>query len=287
MEFTRWQIGKVRVTKVVEAPFVWEPTVVIPDVTPEMVAALPWLHPHFVDDAGNMLLSVHALVVESEGRRILVDTCVGNHKERPHPDMHRLDTTFLADLEAAGFPPATFDTVCCTHLHVDHVGWNTRLLDGAWVPTFPNARHLFGRIEYDYWKGRHDTRQDPVFTDSVLPVVDAGLVDLVESDHRLTAEVRLVPTPGHTPGHHSALIESGGGRAIITGDMIHWPLQFAHPDLAVRFDSDAAQGARTRRAFAQQYADTDVLVIGTHFPSPTAGHIVRDGDVWRFEVALG
>ena len=284
MEFTRWQVGKVRITKVIEKTLAWEFGFAFPELTAEQIDAIDWLAPHFVDADGKMLLSVHGLVVESEGRRILVDTCIGNDKERGHPDFAQLDTNFLGDLEAAGFAPTDIDTVCCTHLHVDHVGWNTRLVDGSWVPTFPSARHLFGRVEYEYWKGLHDGRANPVFTDSVMPVVDAGLVDLVESDHRLTNEVRLEPTPGHTPGHHSVVIDSEGARAVITGDMIHSPLQFAHPDQPVKFDTDTVQAAVSRRAFATRYADSSTLVIGTHFATPTAGRVVSDGAVWRFEV---
>ena len=280
----QWQIGDVRVTKVVETVVAWRFSILLPDCTPELVDSVPWMRPHFADDDGKMLLSIHALVVESQGRRILVDTCIGNDKARPSRSFNMLQTDFLTRLGAAGFPPETIDVVTCTHLHVDHVGWNTRLADGVWVPTFPNARHLFNRAEYEYWHANPDEEiNGTVIADSVEPVVDAGLVDLVTEDHRITDEVWLEPTPGHTPGHVCVRISSGGHDAIITGDMIHSPIQVRH-NLTCGVDTDSELGNRTRVAFVERYGDSGTLVIGTHFATPTAGHIVRDGAHWKFEV---
>ena len=171
----------------------------------------------------------------------------------------------------------------CTHLHVDHVGWNTRLEDGRWVPTFPNARYLWNRQEYDYWIDSEETLYQSIMSESVKPVFDAGLVDLVEGEHAVTDEVRLEPTPGHTPGHVSVHIASRGEEAIITGDFIHHPVQCAHPEWSSAFDYDAPQGIETRRKFFAQYANQPVLIIGTHFAGVTAGRIVPDGDVWRLD----
>ncbi|MBM3683807.1 MAG: MBL fold metallo-hydrolase [Actinobacteria bacterium] len=280
----QWQIGDVRVTKVVETVVAWRFSILLPDCTPELVDSVPWMRPHFVDDDGKMLLSIHTLVVESQGRRILVDTCIGNDKARPSRSFNMLQTDFLTRLGAAGFPPETIDVVTCTHLHVDHVGWNTRLDDGVWVPTFPNARHLFNRAEYEYWHANPDEEMNgTVIADSVEPVVDAGLVDLVDEDHRITDEVWLEPTPGHTPGHVCVRISSAGQDAIITGDMIHSPIQVRY-NLSCGVDTDRDLGDRTRAAFVERYGDSGTLVIGTHFATPTAGHIVRDGANWKFEV---
>jgi glyoxylase-like metal-dependent hydrolase (beta-lactamase superfamily II) len=282
--FARWQIGDVRITKVIETELHWPFGALLPGATPELVAATPWMHPHFVDDAGKMILSIHALVVESQGRRIIVDTCIGNDKPRPTRPFNQLSTDFLDRLTGAGFPPESIDTVLCTHLHVDHVGWNTQLVDGRWTPTFPNARHLFGRVEYEFWHANPDTeRFGDTMGDSVEPIVDAGLADLVASDHRITDEVWLEPTPGHTPGHHSVHISSGGQEAVITGDMTHSPIQFAH-DIHCSADTDPAQADATRRAFVARYGDSPTLVIGTHFATPTAGRIRSDGETWRFDV---
>jgi glyoxylase-like metal-dependent hydrolase (beta-lactamase superfamily II) len=282
----RWQVGDVTITKVPEVELHWPWRALLPDVDDALVDRYPWMRPHFVDERGRIILSIHALVVESAGRRILVDTCVGNDKPRPTRSFNGLQTDFLGELERAGFPPSSIDTVVCTHLHVDHVGWNTRLEDGRWVPTFPNARHLFGKVEFEYWKDNEDVALfGEVMADSVLPIHEAGLADLVDSDHRITGEVRLEPTPGHTPGHHSVVIDSGGARAVITGDMTHSPIQFARPDLHCVADTDADQGVATRRAFVARYGGTPTLVIGTHFAGPTAGRLVDDGDGgWRFEV---
>jgi glyoxylase-like metal-dependent hydrolase (beta-lactamase superfamily II) len=174
--------------------------------------------------------------------------------------------------------------VLCTHQHFDHVGWNTHLLDGRWVPTFPNARYLFGRVEWEHWSASTDDEPVHVLAESVRPVVEAGLSELVESDHRITGEVWLEPTPGHTPGHHSVRISSGGAEAIITGDMTHHPIQIAEPHFGISADVDPDWATRTRRDFLGRYGGTPVLVIGTHYAGPTAGHIVANGDAgWKFQ----
>jgi glyoxylase-like metal-dependent hydrolase (beta-lactamase superfamily II) len=154
------------------------------------------------------------------------------------------------------------------------------------VPTFPNARYLFGRVEWDHWSAEaRGPDDDDILGDSVRPIVDAGLADLVEMDHRLTDEVWLEPTPGHTPGHVSVRIESQGAHAVITGDLMHHPIQCSEPDIRNNFDSDPEAARLTRRAFLGRHADRPVLVLGTHFASPTGGWIRRSGEHWRFEVS--
>ncbi len=279
----RWTIGDVTITAVVESegptpgPFLFE------QATPEAVLRHDWLRPHFADERGRLMARVQLLVVESEGVRIAVDTCVGNDKERHLPAWHLRQLPFLDWMTAAGCPPESIDLVACTHLHVDHVGWNTRLVDGRWVPTFPQARYVFGRTEYEHWKAEPQADGD-VFGDSVQPVFDAGLVDLVDDGHQLTSEVSYEPTPGHTPGHQSVRIRSRGGEGVITGDLIHHPILAAEPTWASRFDSDAEAARVTRQRFMAEQADRGCLVIGTHFASPTAGRFVRDGELFRFVV---
>jgi len=281
----RWQLGDVTITRVVELEGPVPPTFLLPDATPECVEAhAHWLRPRFVNANGRFLSSIHTFVVESSGMRIVVDTCVGNDKARTNPFWNRLQGPFLSTLTQAGFPPDSIDVVLCTHLHVDHVGWNTRLAGGRWVPTFPNARYLFSRREWEHWSRVEDDPDGDVVGDSVRPIVDAGLADLVEPDHRLTPEVQLEPTPGHTPGHSSVRIASRGEDAVITGDVMHHPVQCAEPGWRSNFDVDADAARRTRLDFLARYADRPVLVLGTHFAAPTAGRIVRDGDVWRFDV---
>lgn len=278
---TTWQIGDVSVTKVTEMEKFWPFSALLPGGE-DLADSHPWLKPDFLSDDGRMILSIHALVVRSEGMTIVVDTCCGNSKERPGaPAFDNLDTEFLARMSDAGVHPDEVDVVVCTHLHVDHVGWNTTLVDGAWVPTFPNARYLFVEAEYEFWRAEPQ-KYGPVFEDSVAPIMDAGLADIVGSDHRITGEVRLESTPGHTPGHASVVIESGGSTAVITGDMTHHPVQFAHPELASSADWDQAMSTATRHEAYGRWADGR-LVIGTHFGGRTAGVLTSQGDAYRFD----
>ena len=285
-----WQVGRATITPVVEVESRTSPRFLFADLdkagVQSLAARAPWLAGTFVDDAGYLLQRIQCLVIELDGTRIAVDTCVGNDKVRGNPGWHDLHLPFMADLEAAGFPAASIDAVVCTHLHVDHVGWNTSLVDGRWVPTFPNARYVFAAPEFEYWQAAEPMGGDDIFGDSVAPVADAGRADLVAVDHRLVDGVRLDPTPGHTPGHVSVVVESGGERAVITGDMIHTPVQIADVGLSSSFDYDQAAAADTRRAFLSRYAD-DTLVIGTHWGGAGAGRIRRDGQEWRIEPQPG
>ena len=286
-KFLSWQVGGVRITRVAELggqPF--PGTFMFPACTPELVQRYGWLRPHFAHEDGRLFGSIHSFVIESGKRRIIVDTCVGNDKARSIQAWNMLQGPFLADLAEAGFPAEAIDTVLCTHLHVDHVGWNTRLVEGKWVPTFPNARYLFGRREWEHWTSERALHRDgEVIGDSVRPIIDAGLAELVDMDHALTPEVRLEPTPGHTPGHVSVRISSRGEQAVITGDLMHHPLQCAEPDLANNFDVDTAAARRTRRAFLARHSNKPVLVLGTHFAPPTGGWVVVSEQAWRFELA--
>ena len=282
----QWRIGAVTVTKIVELEVTGGSRFLLPQATYEAVLPIGWLQPDFADQRGRLKMSIHALVVETPSRRIIVDTCLGNDKQnRRIPAWNRMQTGFLADLAAAGYPRETIDTVVCTHLHVDHVGWNTMLVEGRWVPTFPNARYLIGRVEYHHWAAPHG-RDDmaAVLADSVMPVWQAGLADLVETDHRICDEISLVPTPGHTPGHVSLRIASDGEAALITGDFMHHPCQIARPDWSSTADSDPAAARLTRERMLTDLADTPILVIGTHFAGRSAGRIVPDGDAFRLAV---
>jgi len=259
-------------------------TWILRDATRENLLRDAWLRPHFVSEQGEARMSVHSFVVEAPGRRILVDTCIGNDKRLSIPGWNQRQGPFLAELTAAGFVPDSIDTVLCTHLHVDHVGWNTRLENGRWLPTFRNARHLCSRREYEHWDEAGGVENEIVLAESVRPVYEAGLVDLVADDHVVSDEIRLEPTPGHTPGHVSVHITSRGEEAVITGDLMHHPVQIAHPEWGSRADYDGAQAEATRLAFLRRYADRPVLVLGTHFAGPTAGRLVRDGDGYRLDV---
>jgi glyoxylase-like metal-dependent hydrolase (beta-lactamase superfamily II) len=253
--------------------------------TNDEIQQLPWLIPNFATAEGRLKMSIHALVLETPSCRIVVDTGLGNDKQdRSVPVWNNRTTPFLETMTAAGFPPESIDTVLCTHLHVDHVGWNTRLVDGQWLPTFPRARYVFGKTEYEHWRDHSETPDKvAVFNDSVQPIVDAGRAELITSDARVSDEITLIPTPGHSPGHISLHIRSDGAEALLTGDVAHHPCQMAHLDWSSTADSDSVQSAATRRELFSRFADRDVLVIGGHFD---AGHIKRDGEAFRF-VALG
>jgi glyoxylase-like metal-dependent hydrolase (beta-lactamase superfamily II) len=287
MSTLKWRIGDVNITRIVEMemPVAYNPdSAFLKEATPQVLRTMPWLYPHFVTEKDELKLSIHALLVDAPGLKLVVDTCVGNDKPRGLLGGTALQTEFLKSLQEAGWKREAVDTVVCTHLHVDHVGWNTMLQSGKWVPTFPNARYLIGKQEYAHWKREGDAEQQTILSDSVQPIFDCGLVDLVEMDHRISPEISLIPTPGHTPGHVSVVIESKGQRAMITGDMLHHPCQFGHPEWSPPFDSDPVAGAKMRRSVMDKVADQPTLVIGTHFAAPTAGHVKRDGNAFRFDI---
>jgi glyoxylase-like metal-dependent hydrolase (beta-lactamase superfamily II) len=280
-ELLRWTVGDVRITRLVELTTASLGPHLLPQATPQSLAPYPWLAP-FLDERQRIVLSMHSLVIEAPGRLIVVDTCIGNDKARSYPRWNHMQGDFLERFQTAGFAMDQVDTVLCTHMHVDHVGWNTRLVDGRWQPTFARARHLYAEKEWAHWK-TEPQEYGPVIEDSVQPIFDAGLADLVPGEHRVAPEVSLFPTEGHTPGHVSVLVESRGERAVITGDMIHHPCQIPHPEWCSTADVDTKAGEATRLRFLERFADEPVLVIGTHFATPTAGHIVRDGDSHRLE----
>jgi glyoxylase-like metal-dependent hydrolase (beta-lactamase superfamily II) len=278
-----WNVGEVKITKVVELETVGSTRFILPLATNEEIHKLPWLIPHFATEEGRLKMSIHSLIVETPSRRILVDTGLGNDKEgRRVPTWNNRKEPFLEKLTAAGFAPDSIDMVLCTHLHVDHVGWNTKLVDGKWVPTFAKARYVFGKTEYEHWRDHSDEPdKSAVFNDSVKPIADAGRADLVPSDARICDEITLISTPGHSPGHVSLHIKSAGEEGLLTGDVAHHPCQMAHLDWASTADSDPAQSTATRRELFGRFADTPTLVIGGHF---NAGRIQRDGGAFKYVV---
>ncbi len=281
-------LGDFSLTRVVELEGPgFAPEELFPDSTADVFEAhAGWLVPRHVDpDTGRLVMCIQTYVVRTERHTILVDTCVGNHKPRSaRAAWHMRDGPFLADLAAAGVRPEEVDFVLCTHLHVDHVGWNTRLLDGRWVPTFPNAKYVFARREYDFWEERLREAEaagggeNSPFADSVLPVMESGQAVLVDMDHAIEDGVWLEPAPGHTAGSVVINLRSGGAHAALTGDVMHHPVQLIRPDWSSGFCEDKALSHRTRRAIIERYAETDTLVATAHFASPTVGHIVRAGD---------
>jgi len=282
-----WRVGRVEITRLVEV-WKWEDDIwmVLDEAKPSIVATQPWLLPNHATANGRMFINFQAFVIKAGERRIMIDTCIGADREREFPVFTHMQTTFLDDLASIGIRPTDIDTVLCTHLHFDHVGWNTHLVDGRWVPTFPKARYLFSRKEYEHWLMLRDSGGYHAINhlrDSVDPVVEAGLVDFITNEHRLSDEIRLLPTPGHTPDHVSVYVSSAGEQAVITGDLMHHPIQVAMPSHPATFDMDKAAGAKTRVDFVKRFQESPVLVIGSHFADPGAGYIVRSGDSWQLK----
>ena len=280
-----WHVGDVAITRIVE---LWDfhdhINMTIADAEPSEVMALPWLHPHYATPDGQQRMNFQGFAVQTPTLTLMVDTCIGNGRQRGFEVFTDLDTRFMEDLATLGIGRGDVDVVMCTHLHHDHIGWNTMREGDAWVPTFPNARYLFARKEVEGWEafrahGDHDIRH---LEDAFDPVVKTGLADFVEADHRICDELWLEPSHGHTPGHVHVRISSNGEEGVITGDLMHHPMQCAMPHRTARFDLDPATGSETRVGFVERYSDSGILVIGAHFADPTAGWIRGRGANCRF-----
>jgi glyoxylase-like metal-dependent hydrolase (beta-lactamase superfamily II) len=290
MPTTSFQVGDITIHRVVEqeAPF-FEPLEFFPSLTPALLAEnRGWMTEGGYLDArdGKVVLCIQAYLIRTPHHTILVDSCVGNHKPRPtRPFWSMLNSDrFEKNLAATGVGIDEIDYVMCTHLHVDHVGWNTKLENGRWVPTFPKAKYVFSDRELAYWTEteRKDAAMAPWITDSVLPIVAARREEVVRSDHAFSEIVSLIPTPGHTIDHYSVRVGRPGADAVITGDMIHSPLQARYPELGMRADYDSPQAGVSRRKLFDSLCETSTLVCTAHFPSPSSGRIGRWDNGYRF-----
>jgi glyoxylase-like metal-dependent hydrolase (beta-lactamase superfamily II) len=275
--------GDLTIHRIIEQETTFLPALdLLPVLTPELLAEhRGWMQKaKAIDDNDVLIFCFQSYVVKTPHHTILVDSCIGNDKPRPLRAKWNMktDDTYMQGLAAAGISVADIDVVMCTHLHVDHVGWNTRLENGRWVPTFPNARYLFAKGEFDYWTEQNAKAAVPPFADSVLPVVAANRAEIVTNDFMIGDHVRILPTPGHTPGHVAVTFGRGKDTAVFSGDLMHSPLQTRYPELSVKFDVDQAQAAATRRSFLERYCDTDTLCCTAHFPSPSTGRIKRWGN---------
>ena len=293
---SKWSLGQFTVDRVVETQGPFAPVdFLLPQVDLARIdATAPWLRPRYLSDDDRVVMSFHSHVIDTGRQRILVDACVGNDKERPmRPGWHRQRFGWMEALAAAGLKPEDIDVVCCTHLHADHVGWNTCLRDGRWVPTFPRARYLFGRRELAHWQAEHDEasaqgRALPnhgSYSDSVLPVIEAGQADLVDDGHEIEAGVWLEPAPGHTPGTVVLHARSAGCRAVFSGDILHTPVQLVDLGWNSRFCEDPALASQTRRRLVEAVAGTDTVVLPAHFPDPAGGRIVDQGGALCWQAA--
>jgi len=279
------KVGNVRVSSIIERDGPWRaPNIMFPSATPAELADIMSFVPDFAYDRAKDLLVItyQTFVVRTPRCTALIDTCVGEHQRRPPPLLFD-KKPWLDGFAAHGLKFEDIDYVFCTHLHVDHVGWNTRLQDGRLVPTFPNAKYVFSLREYEHWKQASEPNFAVVHEDCVKPIVQAGQALLVDDAYRLSDELSLVPTPGHSPGHVCIDLRSGGERALFTGDMMHHCAQVLAPDWSSCFCFDPKQSAQTRWKFFGEHVDTDTLVIPTHFPGTTAGHIKRFRQAFEFE----
>jgi glyoxylase-like metal-dependent hydrolase (beta-lactamase superfamily II) len=280
-------VGDLTIHRIVEMETGFTPALeFLPSLTPDLLAEnRSWLTPAALDADDLLVLCFQSYIVRTGKHVILVDSCIGNNKERAaRPIWHlKNDNVFMQGLAEVGLTVNDIDFVLCTHLHVDHVGWNTRLENGRWVPTFPKARYLFSKTELDFWLAENDKTTVPPIADSVIPIVEAKRHDLVTNDHVISDLVRLIPTPGHTIDHYAVTLGRTGKDAVITGDLIHSPLQARWPDQAMRIDYDPLQSSATRWKFLESVCDTNTQCCFAHFPSPSRGYVKRWGDGFKCE----
>jgi len=278
----RSQIGNAEVVQIVEMDISRVLEALLPDATPEVMKSISWMKAPHVDDEYRMCAVSQCFVIRSGSRLLVVDTCVGNEKNIAGFDAFaNLRLEFLATLEQAGIDRHAVTDVLCTHLHFDHVGWNTYKQDGRWLPTFPNAKYHFGREEYVFAQRERQEdamyeAQDISFQESIQPVVDAGLANFIDRDTDLGDGISVFSTPGHTVGHIAIQIDAGTETFIIAGDAMHHPGQIAKPDMALILDYDNAQASATRRALLARLDKSTTLFTCTHFCSPSFGRIARD-----------
>ncbi len=278
-----YKIGSVEVWRILEihAPFK-HPNDLYPTAGPDVSELIEAKAPGSIcPHSGNLILPVQGFLLKTSSHNILVDSCVGNNKTVPNtPNWHqRSDNRFEAALRAAGVGFDDIDYVLCTHLHTDHVGWNTQLIDGRWVPTFPKARYLMPSADEQY----HSQQNTDLYKESVSPVIEAGQAELVQAGHKLGDHVSLIPTPGHTPGHVSIKIDSAGKQAVITGDAIHSTAQCWYPDWHFAYDADAIMAIKSRKHLLETVSEADCVVLGNHFSLPSIGRISVEGSAFRWD----
>jgi glyoxylase-like metal-dependent hydrolase (beta-lactamase superfamily II) len=284
MTAATWAIGNIAITRI-------EEQLGFASLPPEryltgferetLAQHLGWLVPdHYSPEHDRLVTSIHSWLIRTDHHTILLDSCAGNHKDRPgFSRFHQLDTPYLDRLRAAGVRPEDIDIVLCTHLHSDHVGWNTRLVGGRWVPTFPNAKYLFSKIENELGDPRSnpiadaDLQRRNAFHDSVLPVIESGQAVMIDGDHAIDDNLTIRPAPGHTHGHVALWLAHAEGRAVFCGDAIHHALQIHAPHWNSAFDEVPDLAKNTRRRLLEECAEHRVAMFPGHFGAPHAARI--------------
>ncbi|MEN9706433.1 MAG: hypothetical protein RLZZ393_2312 [Pseudomonadota bacterium] len=285
-------LGRLVVRSVREGEGIMPMQFAVPGITDADLASMrPWYWSKELSpdaQAAQFHIEVRSYVMQVDGLNVLIDSCCGNGKIRSVPWADRLQTDWLGQLGRAGYRPEDIHLVLCTHLHADHVGWNTRLENGRWVPTFPNARYVFSRKDYAFFSEQtHEAHNREAFTDSVMPVVEAGLADIVESDHLVHREIEdgiwLQDAAGHSPGCVVVNARRGGARAMFMGDVLHHPIQLVRPDLAFFADEERIQACETRQRLLAEAADCGAILLPAHFPNPPAGRVRRTGKFFSYD----
>lgn len=283
----KWIVGNVEIFQIIELEGGKIIQNILPDATTKNIKKMKWLVPNFADENGVLKAFVQCFLIKSQNKYILVDTCNGNNKNRPNlPEWANLKIKFIEKINQLGLTPSDINYVICTHLHFDHVGWNTMLVNGKWTPTFPKAKYIFSKKEYDYWK--NEPKKEMIddllgIKDSVQPVIDSGLALFVDDNFKLDDHISFIPSPGHTPGHVSIFIESDNKKALISGDFIYHPSQIENPEWGNSVDTFPDQALKTKRKILSSIVNTKTLLIGSHFSNPSGGYVVTKNGKQIFE----
>jgi len=283
------KIGDFRIDRIVDIERLCYPySSMIPDADPKVLMDLvEEMGPRLIDpDTLDLSLSFHAFLIRTNKHIILVDTCCGNEKQRPNRlDWHLRDGPFLNNLGAQGVKPEDVDIVMCTHLHADHVGWNTIMDNGEWVPTFPNAQYLFAETEYQFWSKEQKNSSNPILMgshkDSVLPVIQSGQATLVDSNYEIETGLNFEPAYGHTPGSIILHVEDRKHEAVVCGDVMHHPVQVRHPDWSSAFCENPVLAAKYRWGMLKRFSGSGAIILPAHFLSPFYGPVEKEGKGFR------
>lgn len=288
--------GSIRISRIIDMENAAFPAATLfPNATSEHIRTLSsrFGQQHINPNSLELYLSFHGFIVKTERHTILVDSCIGNGKERPgRPVWNKRSGPFLKNLQKQGISPEEIDYVMCTHMHADHVGWNTKLENGEWVPTFPNAQYLFGEREYKFWKKKQEKSTNPIMygahADSVLPIMKKGQGFLIDSNHEISDGLFTEPAYGHTPGNLVLNVTEGSKtHAIICGDVMHHPIQLANPEWSSCFCENPQMSRATRLSLLNRFSDSDTFILPAHFQSPGYGPVERDGKGYRMKDGIG